>query len=188
MEEVIGPGGMEDFLNRADLASIKYACKARDEQTSISYQDLTTAQCNLEEVYGQPGGRGLAQIAGRNYFTFGLRQYGKSLGLLDLSFKLLPLRTKLYTGLLRIADLINRSSHSNVKVETTPKQIRWVIESCPLCWKRHSDVPVCHLHVGMLQEFTYWISGGKIFSIVESECSAMGANACVFTINKAPLE
>jgi predicted hydrocarbon binding protein len=188
MEEVIGPGGLNEFLNRSDMAFLKEACQTKDECTRISYHDLSMAQLNLEELYGQPGGRGLALIAGRNYFTYGMRQYGKTLGLHDLTFKLLPLKTKLNVGLTRIARLITESSDSTIHVEESPSQFHWSVERCPLCWKRHSDVPICHMQVGMLQEFTYWVSGGKIFSIVETECSAAGAETCVFTINKVALE
>ena len=188
MEEVIGAGGLDEMLNMSGLSALKEACLSEDECTQISYSDLSLAQKNLEMIYGRYGGRGLALIAGRNYFTYSIRKYGKSLGLLDLDFRLLPLKVKLQTGLNRMARHISQASKSRIYLEENADQYRWIVERCPLCWHRHSDMPICDMQVGMLQQFTYWASGGKIYSVSETECIAMGAEACVFSIDKVAIE
>ncbi len=188
MEEAIGPDGLNEVLELTGLACLKEAGKVLDQNTAIHYDDLSLAQKNLEMIYGQHSGRGLALIAGRNYFTFSIRQYGKQLGLTDLDFRLLPLKAKLQTGLKRMAKHITLASASILHLEEDPKQFHWIVENCPLCWQRHSDVPICGMQTGLLQEFTYWASGGKVYSITETDCIAMGAKACVFDINKEALE
>jgi predicted hydrocarbon binding protein len=41
---------------------------------------------------------------------------------------------------------------------------------------------------GILEESVFWGTGGRRFRIEETECIAVGAKACVFKIDKKPLE
>jgi predicted hydrocarbon binding protein len=41
--------------------------------------------------------------------------------------------------------------------------------------------------VGLLQESLYWLSGGKIFNVEETECIARGDPACTILIEKQPI-
>ena len=142
---------------------------------------------SLEQVYGPRGGRGLALRSGRACFKYGIKEYGSMLGLTEMAFRLLPLPTKLRTGARSFADLFNKHTDQQVRVEETEAQILWHIERCPLCWERHAEEPVCHLAVGLLQEALYWLSGGKVFSVEETACHARGDEHCIITIQKAPL-
>ena len=109
------------------------------------------------------------------------------LGLTEMAFRLLPLPTKLRTGARSFADLFNKHTDQQVRVEESDTQILWHIERCPLCWERHAEEPVCHLAVGLLQEALYWLSGGKVFSVEETACHARGDEHCIITIQKNPL-
>jgi predicted hydrocarbon binding protein len=72
-------------------------------------------------------------------------------------------------------------------VEEKDNKILWHIERCPLCWKRKTEEPICHLAVGLLQESLYWLSGGKIFNVEETTCIAKGDATCTIMIDKTPL-
>jgi hypothetical protein len=48
--------------------------------------------------------------------------------------------------------------------------------------------PACHLWVGFLQEYLYWASGGKLYSVFETECVACGASACKIVIDRQALD
>jgi len=190
MEEVIGLAGVSAVLNLSGLSSLMKPAIPLDSDgdVMISYYDLSDTQDTLEQLYGLRSGRGLALKAGRTLFNLSLRQYGQELGLLDRDFRLQPPAVKIKTGLQRLALYFNQIGDSVIRLEEDTHQFRWIVENCPLCWGRRSDVPICHMQVGMLQEFFYWASGGRNYAIEETECSAMGARACLFTIDKVALD
>ena len=184
MEEVIGRGGMDAVLSLASLGDL--ASSAANERM-FSFETLSKLQQVLEQVYGPRGGRGLALRSGRACFKYGIKEYGSMLGLTEMAFRLLPLPTKLHTGARSFADLFNKHTDQQVRIEETETQFFWHIERCPLCWERKAEEPVCHLAVGLLQEALYWLSGGKVFSVEETACHACGDDHCIITIQKTPL-
>ena len=184
MEEVIGRGGMDAVLSLASLGDL--ASSAANERM-FSFETLSKLQQVLEQVYGPRGGRGLALRSGRACFKYGIKEYGSMLGLTEMAFRLLPLPTKLHTGARSFADLFNKHTDQQVRVEETETQFFWHIERCPRCWERKAEEPVCHLAVGLLQEALYWLSGGKVFSVEETACHACGDDHCIITIQKTPL-
>ena len=184
MEEVIGRGGMDAILSLASLGDL--ASSAANERM-FSFETLSKLQQVLEQVYGPRGGRGLALRSGRACFKYGIKEYGSMLGLTEMAFRLLPLPTKLHTGARSFADLFNKHTDQQVRIEETETQFFWHIERCPLCWERKAEEPVCHLAVGLLQEALYWLSGGKVFSVEETACHACGDDHCIITIQKTPL-
>ena len=184
MEEVIGRGGMDAVLSLASLGDL--ASSSANERM-FSFETLSKLQQVLEQVYGPRGGRGLALRSGRACFKYGIKEYGSMLGVTEMAFRLLPLPTKLHTGARSFADLFNKHTDQQVRVEETETQFFWHIERCPLCWERKAEEPVCHLAVGLLQEALYWLSGGKVFSVEETACHACGDDHCIITIQKTPL-
>jgi predicted hydrocarbon binding protein len=65
----------------------------------------------------------------------------------------------------------------------------WVheVETCNMCAGKVAEEPMCWLFTGTLHEGLQWLTG-KEFEIVETECRAMGAPACVWHISKTPKE
>jgi len=116
-----------------------------------------------------------------------LREFGPMLGVSDMAFRLLPLPKKLTAGAELFAQAFNKFSDQRVRVEELDEAIHWNIDRCPICWQRKTDLPACHLAVGILQEALYWVSGGKNFQIEETDCIAKGDTSCTIVINKQPL-
>ena len=81
------------------------------------------------------------------------------------------------------------SKFSDQKSYVVDKDDRYlyVIERCPVCWGRHAEKPMCHVATGLLQEGVKWVSGGKVYRIVETTCIAKGDPVCTFEINKEPI-
>jgi predicted hydrocarbon binding protein len=104
-----------------------------------------------------------------------------------MAFRLLPLPQKLHAGAQAFAGLFNNFTDQRVRVETEGGQILWHIDRCPLCWDRKAQDPVCHLAAGLLQEALYWLSGGKVFSVVEKTCIAAGDATCTLVIDQTPI-
>jgi len=188
MQEVMGVRSVDAVLSQADLSLLKNVCSPQDPPAQIPYQQISGIQSSLERMYGRRGGQGLAVRSGRASFRYGLREFGEQAGITNLDFRLLPPRTKVQIGARALAQALSQLSDQKVRVEEQERTYQWIVERCPLCWGRHADVPVCHLSVGFLQEFLYWAGAGKYYPVVETECSAAGATACVFSIDKLALD
>ena len=187
MEEVMGTSGVNTVLHLGSLDSIIENYPTTSSERTFSFETVSALQASLEKVYGPRGGRGVALRVGRSSFRYGLKEYGSMLGLTEMAFRLLPLPTKLRTGARVFADLFNKHSDQNVRVDESENKIYWIIEHCPLCWERTADEAICHLAVGVLQEALYWLSGGKVFSVEETTCVARGDETCTIVIDQTPL-
>jgi predicted hydrocarbon binding protein len=187
MEEVIGPEGLEAVLRMAALPTSRPDCFPEGMEPSLSFETVSRLQCALEDAYGQRGGSGVALRVGRVCFKYGLHEFGAQLGLTGTDFRLLPFSAKLRVGSNSFAGLFNHSGDRAVHFEIERGQLLWHIEHCPFCWGRHTDGPACHLAIGLLQEFLYWISSGKMFQVEETRCKARGDEACTFLVGPTPL-
>ncbi len=187
LEEILGGNGVNAALNQASLSDFIGNYPPHNQNLEFPFQSVSRLQSALDEMYGPRGGRGVALRAGRACFQYGLREFGPLFGLTDLTFRLLPLQTKLKMGANAFADVFNKYSDQRVRLEDKGKRIFWHIERCPLCWERHVESPACHMAVGVLQEALYWVSGGKYFNVEETHCIARGDSVCTIVIDKTPM-
>lgn len=187
MEEIMGKNGLNAVLNMAKLSKLidNYPPDTLDK--GFDFAEMTALNQALEEMYGPRGGRGLALRGGRASFARGLQGFGALAGVGDLAFKVLPLGTKLKMGLPALAGIFTQVSDQISRVEERDDHFLYFIDRCPVCWGRHTDKPVCHGAVGLLQEALRWVSGGKEFRVDEIECFATGGKACVFAVYKEPV-
>ena len=124
---------------------------------------------------------------GRACLKYGLREFGSDLGFTDLTFRLLPLPTRLKVGSEALAKMFNQLSDQRIHFELEKKYIYWHIEQCPLCWEGQAEGPYCALAIGFLQEALYWVSGGKYFLVEEKKCIAFGDSECTIVIDQTPI-
>jgi predicted hydrocarbon binding protein len=186
MEEVIGRGGVDAILRLATLEEFIEDRPPASAVKTFPFETVSLLQSTLEQTYGPRGGQGLALRTGRACFKYGLNEYGSMLGLTEMAFRLLPLPTKLRVGAKSFAELFNKHTDQQVRVEETEDRFYWHIERCPLCWGRRTEEPCCHLAAGLLQEALYWVSGGKAFNVEETACIATGASTCTIAMEKTP--
>ncbi len=187
MEDVLGRSGLNMVLNRVGLSGMMENIPPNNFDRQFCFDILGRAMEGMEQYYGPRAGRGLALRSGRACFMYGLREFGPVLGIQEMAFRLLPLPTKLKQGAQLFADAFNRFSDQRVRLEDKDDKLFWHIERCPVCWGRETEMPSCHLAVGILQEALYWISGGKYFRVQETACIAQSAPACTIEIIKKPL-
>jgi hypothetical protein len=187
LEDVMGRNGVNAVLNLAKLRHRVNNYPPNNLELGSSFEELSRIMQALEDMYGPRSGRSLAIRAGRAGFKYGLRDFGSLLGLSDLAFRLLPLGMKLRVGLNAMTDTFNNFTDQRVRLEEETDRFNYIIERCPVCWERHTDVPCCYAATGLLQEMMSWISNGKSFSIEETSCIATGDLACTFVIGKHPL-
>ena len=72
-----------------------------------------------------------------------------------------------------------------LRIEETDDAWLYISETCPECAGKTADDVICWLFVGALRESTHWLTG-KEFEVVEIECRALGAPACIWRISKTP--
>ena len=185
-EEIIGQTGMQKLFHLVQHSSPSQSSAPVKPTASLS--DVGSIQLALEEAFGLRGGRGVSLRAGRSSFKYILHQYGESLGLTRLAFRLLPAPARLKSGLATLAGWFSDLSQGVVSVEVVPNAWLWKMERCPLCRGRHSDEPVCTYAVGLIQEFMTWAAGGRIYQVQEVDCQAMGYSACIVQIDGRPLD
>ncbi len=188
LEDVMGRNGVNAVLNLAGLRHMVNHYPPNNLELGFSFDELSQIMQALEDMYGPRGGRSLAIRAGRAVFKYGLKDFGALLGIADLAFRLLPLGMKLKVGLHSMADTFNNFTDQRVRIEEETDRFLYVIERCPVCWKRRSDKPCCHVATGLLQEGVFWVSGGKNFRIQEITCIATGDDTCTFAVEKRPLD
>lgn len=141
----------------------------------------------LERIYGPRGERGLTLHAGRASFAKGLAEYGPITGTRELAFKMIPVEAKLRVLLKVMAEAYSRFSDQRTTTAETDDHFQFIVHTCPRCWGRSSDKPICYSGIGILADGCSWVSGGKTFLIEETACIATGAEACVFQVGKRPL-
>jgi predicted hydrocarbon binding protein len=187
LEEVMGRNGLNALLNLVGLRQFIGHLPPDDSGNEFDFAHISNINKGLAEIYGPRGARGLALRGGRAIFSKGLRQFGALAGVGDLAFKVLPLQTKLKIGVPAVARIFSQFSDQTSRVEIYEEHFDYIIERCSMCWGQHTERMICYIAVGILQEALRWVSGGLEFRIDEVACHAMGADACVFKIDKAPI-
>jgi predicted hydrocarbon binding protein len=188
LEEIIGRNGITTVLNTAQLSDFIENYPPKNLDLQFGYGHVSKIMIALEKVYGQRGGRGFARRAGYAAFKYGLREFGPSTGVSSLSFRLLPWRRKMRSGLNTLADTLNRLAGQCVRVEEQDDRFLWYTDPCPLCHERKTIGPVCQFIAGVLEEMLFWLSGSKYFIVNETQCVASGDPTCLVVIDKKPLE
>ena len=187
IEEIIGRPGVNAILNLAEQP-VQGSIQKEERSLRIGYTNVAAIVEGLEKMYGPRGGRGVALRAGRAGFKYLLRQFGTTLGIIDLNYRMMPVPVRISSGLQSLADLMGRLGDEQVTIGELEHAWTWTAERCPHCWQRTATEPACQFPVGMLQEFFAWASSGRVYSVSEIECQATGADACLFQIEKKALD
>jgi len=188
MTEVIGTAGVNAVLNMAGLSSFIDKFAEADAPIPMLQSDLQYIQHTLDELYGPRGGRGLALQIGRACFYYGLKQYEDRLGFSDSAFRLLAQHKRIQIGLERAAKLMNEVCFMDIEQSEDDRFYYWRARNSSQTGSRRLGGPTCSMMVGLLQEFLAWSSSGKYYFVNEVECRATGALACLFSIDKKPLD
>jgi len=188
MQEIIGRPGVCAVFNLANLTSLSLPNRMEDFREDLSFDKISAIQTALEKIYGARSGRGMVLRSGRAAFKFLQQQSSNILGLALLEYRLLPTQTRIKKGLEAIAKLLSGPETGQIQVLEDSQAWIWHVEKCAWCWERNEQANICHFTVGMLEEYSFWASAGKIYCIEEIECQASGSPACLFRIDKKALD
>ncbi len=187
LEDIMGKNGLNSVLHKAGLDHLIDNYPPNDLKKEFDFAEFAALNQALDDTYGPRGGRVFALRGGKASVKAGLDAFGASVGIAGLAMKVLPLSAKVRVGLQGMARIFTNFSDQTSRVEEKEDRYVYIIERCPVCWGRHSDRPICHGAVGLLQGGLHWVSGGKDFKVVETRCIAMGHEECRFDIFKEPL-
>ena len=188
MEEVMGKNGLNAILNLAGLTHLIDHYPAPNMNKEFDFADYSALNGALEDMYGPRGGRGLELRAGRASFARGLQNLGPLTGVGDLTFRLLPLSTKLRVGVPAMAKVFSQVSDQRSTVEDRGEYYAYTMTPCPVCWGRTAEQPICFAGRGLLEEGLHWLSGGRKFRVEEILCVAAGDPHCTYAIYKEPAD
>ncbi len=187
IQEMATPDEYRQILENAGLPHFEQRPPSGDLELEFPFEYVSSIQAAVEMQYGVEAGHEFNRKVGRACLGGGLREFNPLVGIADLPVRMLPLGMKLHVGFDMFAMVFNRFTNQVVTLGEDDKNYRWIIERCPVCWGRQTDVPCCHLAVGILQEGLAWTTGGKEFNVTELSCIAKGDEACIIEISKRPL-
>jgi hypothetical protein len=185
LEQLLGHGAVAAMAANQEWAAL---LKAPDDQTKgLDFAYLAALNAALEEQFGAKGGRGMELRAGRVWFHEAFRTLPSFTGMSVPAFQNLPLVQRTELGIKAFAYVFNQTSDQTTQFQVTEDAYLVRVAHSPFAWGRADDRPVCHAHVGLLQEVLRWASGGYEYHVQETQCHAAGAEACIFRANKKAL-
>ena len=187
LEDIMGRNGLNSVLNKAELSNLIGNYPADDLAREFDFAEFSALSQALDDTYGPRGGRVFALRGGKASVKAGLEAFGASVGIAGLAMKVLPLGAKLKVGLAGMARIFTTFSDQFSTVEENGDRFVYIIHKCPVCWGREASRPICHGAVGLLQGGLNWVSGGKDFKVVQTDCHAMGDHDCRFDVYREPL-
>lgn len=196
-EQVVGEKGLMVVLRDAGLERFigNYPSEELTPSGNITFGDYAALNASLLNFFGRAG-KSMVLRTGRVSQKYGQEQYSalfKVIGALTTAaVKVLPTATQLKMGLevqQKVLRDIGKSvgQEQRTRVEDRGDKLAYIDETCAMCAGKQSDKPMCWLFTGALQEGMRWLTG-KEFEIIEVECRAMGAPACVWEVSKKPKE
>jgi predicted hydrocarbon binding protein len=187
-EEVMGTQGVNALLNMAHMKELIGNYPPDNMKKQFDFNQMGQLQQGIWDMYGNRGARVFAVRAGEQSFKDGLTQFKAVAQAADVAMRVGSLEAKAKLGLEFFSRFFNSVSDQKVVVSEDDKHWIWTITTCPVCWGRETEEPCCHLAVGVLQAAFAWVSQGKKFRILETECKAKGDENCVIMIEKIPVE
>ncbi|MBI3763810.1 MAG: 4-vinyl reductase [Chloroflexi bacterium] len=188
LEQVIGKERLEEVLAAAGLEKLNKPLPPGNLDKKFPFEHVSGLMEAIEKMYGEKAGHALQARVGRTAFGSGLKEFDPVLGIADLPLRLMPLGMKFRVGLDVFQRVFNQFSDQVVRLSEDDEHLLWIIERCPVCWGRHTDVPCCYLALGILDESVFWGTGGKRFKVEEVTCIAKGDETCTFAIDRQPVE
>jgi len=182
---------LEETVGEEEIKAIAIAANVSAEphiQTKDSMIQAKQLFAALENVFGEPGGKGLSIQAGRNAFNVLLQENGEELGWFSQRFRLLPKNSRIQEGLNTLMNQLSDLCGTNVSVQEDEINWSWVADGC--VWREMSreGMDMCYFSQGLLQEFMLWASGGRVHLVNIASCALLGDETCKLLIRKQPLE
>jgi len=186
-ESILGVNGVSALLNLAGLQEYIGSYPPDSIEKKFPFSHVARLQQALYDMYGARGARVFATRGGEQTFQHSLDKYDKVQKVAQAAMSIGSTEARHRVGLQFFSKFFNLVSDQVVRVEDDEQHWYWIIERCPMCWERKASEPVCHLGVGVLNAASTWATGGLKFRIHETQCVAMGAETCIYVLDKQPV-
>lgn len=193
-EEVVGKDGLAVVLREAKLERFinNYPPDVLESSGTITYGDYASLSAGILGFFGRPG-KSMVMRMGRIASRKAIEHQSGTFSLATvLAAKLLPASVQVKMGLSAMMSglrTINEKAGQEFTgtIEDKGDTFHFVLETCPVCAGKHSESHICWLWEATIEEAMRQVFN-KFFDVVEIECRAMGAPACVFEVSKKPGE
>ncbi len=129
----------------------------QNKNTRISPSNL---HLQLEEIYGNPQNKGIEHRVGQACFRYYLQRMGSEMGFFQPSYKLLPVKQKVLTGLHTMSGVYERIFNDRIHFseDISAYQVKIGNEESV-----HEPVEYygCDIITGFIKEFMSWVGSGK---------------------------
>lgn len=186
-EEIIGRNGLNALLNLTGAGDYIHTPPPDDLALGFDLSAASNLNRAMEMIYGPRGARGLALRSGRALYDHLAANFDIPTGFNEFAFRLLPVQRRLKIGVPALARVLTQHTDQTHKVADGGNYYDYTIERCAVCWGQVSTAPICHLHIGLLQEALSAFGRGQEFRVTQTQCRATGHLACVFRIDKEPI-
>lgn len=182
-EEVMGENGLHAVLRTSGLERFIGNLPPDNLEPAIHASEYAKLNAAIDEFYGR-GGRGMLRRIGRASFQYAVREQAALLGIAGVALKLLPEKQRIKFILNSMAGALKKSNPQvEAWVDDSGERIAYLESTCSICHGRESDVPICHLYVGSINEAVLWASGNE-HQIIETHCLAKGDEYCRFEVGE----
>lgn len=193
-EEVIGKQGMSVVLRDAGLEKFidNYPPENFDFGSNIRASEYADLCAGLLNFFGRAG-KSMTLRIGRIGSRLATEKQGAVFNVAaKAAARLLPVSAQIKLGIESLQDGFNKLSKPieedyGLRYEDRGDCWAYIAVGCPMCAGKRSSESICLTFNGILQQSLLWLTG-KEFDVVEVECRATGAPACVWEISKTPKE
>jgi len=186
-EEILGKNGIHALLNLAGLQEYMDNYPPDNITKAFPFAHVARIQQGLYDMYGTKGARVFATRGGEQTFQHSLDKYDRVQKAARAAMGLGSTDVRARLGLQFFSKFFNTVSDQIVRIDDDDNYYYWIIERCPMCWERQSTEPVCHLGVGVLKAAAHWATD-RSFRVQEIKCTGMGDEACVYVMDKQPID
>jgi hypothetical protein len=188
LKEIIGVSELAKIVSRIVHGEKATSQEINHEIPDVPDCDLEKMQVIMENQFGQKGMQGLMVRSGRASCKFFVKEYGSSMKVTSMEYRLLPSKKRLMIGLQAAAGLWSELFTAKISVvdqgdywvwqETEPEKKN----SCPHLSQN------CYFTIGLIQEYLSWMSGGKVFSVKKADPRVQEQVISCLRINKQPID
>jgi bacteriochlorophyll 4-vinyl reductase len=185
-EATLGQSGYHAAVHVAGLDRLLDAPPPDNTKLETPGEDFSALLNAILNMYGEGPTRGLFRRWGAKFGATAVRRRPSAL-LLKPMLSLLPLQRRMRMVLDALVNEANAARGETLHT-LTEKRDQYILtfNDCLYCAGMHPAEPICYTIVGTLEAVLKW-GTGRDFTVREVKCSARSDAACVFEIDKQPL-
>lgn len=181
ISEVIGPEDLRDAMEQAGMVDA-------NPDGSFSFSDMDGLRDAFIGLFGERACRGVMQRSGRASFLYFLREFGQSLGLTTLEYRLLTNPQRLRVGLEKLAQFFSDHCKIKVRLDQDDRRWYWKMKASQTGAGCKSEEIFCQFSIGFLQDFLIWCGNDQNYRVSEVKLQENGESYNMVRIDKITTE